>query len=147
LPSTDESLSAKRLPPTGDYDRIDELSGYILRHYPYLLTSVEHWALDKLRADMHARAFGFETYELQQLYQRDVTIEGFSDEILNRLYRHRDPRVAKLLFKGTAPFFRRARERVLREHADEIVLNHCPDCDALAVSPASRCCQHCGCRW
>jgi hypothetical protein len=92
------------------------------------MTTSEHWAMDKLRADCHAQAYGFESYELQQLYYRDNTIEGHSDQVLKRLYRHRDPTVQRHLANGVEMFFLRARQRILREHADEIDLQCYPGC-------------------
>jgi hypothetical protein len=111
----------------GDGICIDPLSSYVLHHHAYFMTTSEHWAMDKLRADFHARAYGFESYELQQLHYRDHTIEGHSDLILKRLYRHRDPTVQRHLADGVEIFFLRARQRILREHADEIDLKNYPE--------------------
>jgi hypothetical protein len=106
----------------GDGICIDSLSSYVLRHHAYFMTTAEHWAMDKIRADCHARAYGFDSYELQQLYYRDNTIEGHSEMVLKRLYRHRDPTVLRQLADGVEMFFLRARQRILREHENEIDL-------------------------
>ena len=110
----------------GDGVCIDPLSSYVLEQHAYFLTMSEHWAMDKLRADFHAQAYGFESYELQQLFYRDHTIEGHSDLVVRRLYRHRDPTVQRHLAEGVEMFFLRARQRILREHANEIDLKSYP---------------------
>ena len=128
-------------PLFGDGVHIDPLSSYVLRHYAYFMTTSEHWAMDKLRADWHAMAYGFDSFELQQLYYRDHITDGHSEQVLKRLYRHRDPSVLRHLADGVEIFFLRARQRILREHADEIVLKHCPGCSSLVVSPDDYCCM------
>lgn len=110
----------------GDSVCIDPLSSYVLRYHAYFMTTSEQWAMDKLRADFHARACGFESFELQQLYYRDHTVEGHSDLVMRRLYRHRDPTVQRHLADGVELFFLRARQRIVREHANEIDLKNYP---------------------
>jgi ribosomal protein L32 len=38
-------------------------------------------------------------------------------------------------------------QRIIRDHLDEVYLNHCPTCGALTRTPTARLCLSCGHSW
>ena len=56
------------------------------------------------------------------------------------------PETKALLADGVDVFYRRAAERVLRDHSASIIINRCPSCGGIVVSPAARQCLGCHCR-
>jgi hypothetical protein len=58
-----------------------------------------------------------------------------------------DPAALSLLADGVAVFWRRVRDRILRDHADKVVLNYCPKCGGLAKTPRAQQCQWCFHDW
>lgn len=58
-----------------------------------------------------------------------------------------NPATDALLADGRAAFWARVAERLLREHADEIVVHRCAHCDALLRTPSAQQCVTCGHDW
>ncbi|MDQ2733341.1 MAG: hypothetical protein M3Y56_16960 [Armatimonadota bacterium] len=57
------------------------------------------------------------------------------------------PEIRELLSNGRNAFLMSVRDRILREHGDEVFLNHCPRCNALARTPRARQCSRCYFDW
>lgn len=57
------------------------------------------------------------------------------------------PHVQAAISAGRTASRRAVRERLLAEHRDDIVLNHCPECAALCRTPVARMCVACGHAW
>jgi hypothetical protein len=57
------------------------------------------------------------------------------------------PEVLRLASEGYEKFVARTGERIFNDHQDEIVLNCCPQCGALARTPRARQCRFCGRDW
>ena len=57
------------------------------------------------------------------------------------------PETKALLADGVDEFSRRACERALRDHSASIVINRCPRCACIVVSPESRQCLWCHHDW
>ncbi len=58
-----------------------------------------------------------------------------------------DPRILELARVGLEGFYERTARRILAEDRDNIFLNNCPSCGALARTPKARQCRHCGHDW
>jgi len=58
-----------------------------------------------------------------------------------------DPAALSRLADGVAVFWRRVRDRILSDHADQVVLNYCPRCGGLAKTPTAQQCQWCFHDW
>jgi hypothetical protein len=58
-----------------------------------------------------------------------------------------DPDVLRLASGGLEAFFERTAKRILVEDRDNIFLNNCPSCGALARTPQARQCRACGHDW
>jgi hypothetical protein len=58
-----------------------------------------------------------------------------------------DPEVIRLTSNGYEAFVEQTTKRILAEHADEVVLNRCPKCGALARTPKARQCRYCKHDW
>src|SRR5919202_6922767 len=101
---------------------MDELASYIFNYYSHLLTPEERAA--------HRTILG----ELKIEHARSPDMK----RALRESWVSTDPKVMALLQGGAESFWEGARDRVLREHRDEVFLNHCPRCGALAKTPTAR---------
>jgi hypothetical protein len=55
--------------------------------------------------------------------------------------------VLELAREGIESFMERTADRILAEYGDEVFLNYCPRCLALAKSPHARQCRFCRHDW
>jgi len=115
-----------------------ELAFYVFKHYTRLLTTTERRAKRHLlmtykatmgRSDLRAQA--------EVRAQGGARAQWLSD----------DPEVLALVADGLEAFQARVAERILAEHANEVVLNYCPRCSGLTRTPGARWCPHCGYDW
>jgi len=68
--------------------------------------------------------------------------------ILREKWGHQDaPDVVAALAKGAEFFRRKVRERILRDHKDEVFLNKCSSCEKLVKTPRAKLCLWCGHSW
>lgn len=44
-------------------------------------------------------------------------------------------------------FYEQVRDRILDDHADEVFVNRCPECDHVVRTPRARLCLWCGHDW
>jgi hypothetical protein len=58
-----------------------------------------------------------------------------------------DLEALQLASDGIAAFMVRTVQRILGEHGNEIIFNHCPRCGALARTPKARQCRFCRHDW
>jgi hypothetical protein len=58
-----------------------------------------------------------------------------------------DPSVLLLAREGLETFVLRTGQRILNDHRDQIELNRCPRCGALARTPTARQCRACRHDW
>ena len=110
---------------------MDELTKYIFNYYAHLLTLSEKAAYKSLSGEEKAQ--NTDSPELSGA--------------LRRRWVSTDPQVTALLANGREAFMVAASDRVLREHAAEVFLNHCPKCGALAKTPRARQCPKCFFSW
>ena len=110
---------------------MDELAVYIIGYYHHLMTADEKAA--------HQSILG------------EAKIEKADDPEMKEMLRNgwvsTDPNVRALLANGREAFFAGVRDRVLREHQNEVFLNHCPRCGALAKTPTAKQCRKCFFSW
>ncbi len=116
---------------------IDRLTAYIFKHYATLLTDEER-ALQRLHIAKGkswgaAIRGGLQPEKLESFFRVDNLPKRF-------------PALAKRLETSTvAAEMIRARDRVLRDN--DIVLNKCPRCGELCLTPKARACVDCGHTW
>jgi hypothetical protein len=110
---------------------MDELAIYIINYYTDLMTCEEKAA--------HQSVVGEHKIE-------HADSPEMKEVLRNRLV-STDPRVRALLADGAEAFFAGVRDRVLREHPNEALLNHCPRCGALAKTPTAKQCRKCFFSW
>jgi len=114
-------------PPTAEvseYDDDSALTEYVWRHYSHLLSAAE------ARAGIYNPPMDRETA---------VRLKGraFAD-YLDRTYGPVE--VADLnaeLQHGRVALYKRARDRILREHSDIVFVNRCPACNRMVRSPGA----------
>jgi hypothetical protein len=106
---------------------MDDLSSYVFTHYDHLLTPAEREADFGMGLFAVGGSFGPEPVSAASLSQSE--------------------QVREFAALGDVEFRRRVVERVLREHAAEVVLNRCPKCGGLCRTPRSRQCFRCKHAW
>jgi hypothetical protein len=110
---------------------MDELTKYIFDNYAYLMTIPEKKVYKSILGE--AKAENSDSPEMQSFLRRRMVSS--------------EPQVLALLENGEDAFMESVRDRILRESADEVYLNHCPKCGALARRPQSKQCQKCFYSW
>ena len=113
------------------YDDERQLTSYIWHNYRHLLTPLEALTDKTLLAESKAE---------------------HASETMAALLRQRwsamdNPDVVAELADGSDAFRNRVRNRIVRECADRIVINRCPKCSRLVVTPKARQCLWCGHDW
>ena len=109
------------------------LAVYVVRFYGHFMSEHEHLALRHLTASGKA-THGRTDKSAQQEAGRH---KAFS-KLLSR-----DPMVLELTSDGIEAFTERTASRILAEHGEQIILNNCPRCGALAATPKARQCRVC----
>jgi hypothetical protein len=109
---------------------IDELTHYVFHNYPSLMTVAETGAYKTLIVERKA--------------------EHSSNDMkahLRSRFGSSEPEVIRLLDGGAREFLITTRDRILRDHADKVILNRCPECGALARTPQACLCPACNHTW
>ena len=111
---------------------------YIVRYYDHLLNEHER------RAQRHLFATSKTTHGRSDAAAQEEVKAGSSP--LRQLLSE-DPEVLRLASQGWDTFMRNTAERIYTEHQQEIVLNCCPRCGALAKTPKAKQCRSCRHDW
>ena len=111
---------------------------YVVRYYAHFMTVQERLA------DRHLTATAKVTH--------GRTDAAAQREVENSLHPVRellssDPEALRLASEGIDAFIVRTAQRILDEHASEVVFNYCPRCGALAKTPKARQCRFCRDDW
>jgi rubrerythrin len=109
---------------------MNELAVYIVNYYHHLMTAEERAA--------HSSILAESKIEHDNSPSMKETLQGHVST---------DPKVRALLADGKEAFFARVRDRVLRDHPNEVFLNQCPRCGALAKTPTAKQCPKCFFSW
>jgi ribosomal protein L40E len=110
---------------------MDELTKYIVTCYPNLMTFKEKAANKAFLAE--EKAENLEPGNMQRM--------------LRKSWGSSDPDVLSLMANGREEFLRAVRDRIMDEHSDEVFLNYCPKCGALAKTPRAKQCPKCFFSW
>jgi hypothetical protein len=116
----------------------DELTNYVIAHYRSLMTDVEQAANRHLTT-----TYKFTEGQSDLAAQEKTRAEGS----VRRRWLSDDPEVLALAADGLEAFRAKAAARILAEHADQVVLNRCPQCTGLTRTPLAQMCPHCGHSW
>ena len=115
-----------------------EKARYVLRYYAQLMTTPERLA--------HRHLMGTEKAthgRTDVVAQREAENSAHpARELLSS-----DPKVMQLASDGIDAFLVRTAQRILDEHGNEIALNYCPQCGALAKTPKAGQCGVCRHDW
>ena len=112
---------------------------YVVRYHGHLMTAQERLAHRHLTGTAnltHGRT--------DAAAQREV--ENSSHPVARDLL-SRDLEVLRLASEGIDAFMLRTAQRIIDEHGNQIVFNHCPRCGALAKTPKARQCRFCRHDW
>lgn len=115
---------------------LDNLTRYIYRHFPHLLTDEEQ-AAHRIWTG-HVKQFDWKgpsrNHLLKMLHVPET--EARYPDLCRRIREF-----------GVAQVMRSAAERVLRDNPEKAILNTCPKCRALCRTPKSQQCFDCGFDW
>jgi hypothetical protein len=114
------------------YDEDDALTNYVLQNFGEWMTPLESQTMKAVHAEEKARRSGS---------------EQVASVIRRRWGELEDDQVARALEHGAESFRRGVRERLLREKAEDIIINRCPSCDRIVRTPRARQCLWCGYDW
>ena len=114
------------------------LSMYVFTYYGHLMTEQE-W-----RAYRHLAGTSKATHGRSDAVAQEEA-KG-STSYFRRLLSD-DPSVRCLTRDGLEEFVLRTGLRILSDHPDQILLNRCPRCNALARTPRAQQCRLCGHDW
>jgi hypothetical protein len=129
---------------------MDGLVAYVIVYFSHLMTANEE------RARKHLLSTHPFTESEQRLRDAVAWEEArgivVDEKIKSFIAQHRsglsdDPEVLRLASGGLEAFFERTANRILAEDRDNIFLNNCPSCGALARTPKARQCRVCGHDW
>jgi len=109
---------------------VDELTRYVFHNYAWLMTAAEMKA--------------YKAFMLER--KANHSPKGLKEHLLERM-EFENPEVARLLEGDAEAFLVATRDRILRDHADEVFLNRCPKCSALARTPKACLCPACNHTW
>jgi hypothetical protein len=110
---------------------MNELTKYIFDNYKQLMTVREWAAYKSMLGKEWAQA---ESSSLMSDLTRKKMVSS-------------EPQVLALLKHGKEAFIEAVCARILHEHGDEVFLNHCPKCGALARRPQAKQCPKCFFSW
>lgn len=109
---------------------IDDLTWYIFHNYRALMTPAEAAAYKMLI--LGAKAEGYSAGMKERLGRVIEAAAEYAEGLLDR---------------GSREFLVATRDRILRDHAREVVLNRCSKCGSLARTPLACLCPACGHTW
>jgi hypothetical protein len=115
-----------------------ELASYVVRYHQHLMLPVERIALRHLEATAkmtHGRT------------DMAAQLEAKNSQPRFRELLSDDPEVVYLTKLGLEEFLEQTSKRILAECSDQVVLNRCPKCGALARTPKARQCYSCHHDW
>jgi hypothetical protein len=110
--------------------QVDALTRYVFHNYSWLMTPDE------------GRAFGWLLFKGK--------MQGISGPMRSYYEGKQGPldsEAKRLLEAGAREFLITTRDRILRDHPDEVYLNRCPKCDALTRTPKACLCPVCNHTW
>ena len=115
-----------------DYDEDVVLLHYVRSYQRHFLTDLEReviWAV-------LTRSIAEEYADPQTALQALTAWGGLED-----------PLIQEALKDGPIAFRRRVKDRLLREHSDQMVINRCPRCSRIVRTPTAKLCLWCGHSW
>jgi hypothetical protein len=116
---------------------MDELTRYVFRNYSSLLTPLEADGFRRILDDTMDRVRAESDLPAEHMIELEIRRWVYASVFSGRIEVSMD----------ALRFMERVRDRVLRDHADEVLLNRCPRCDALARLPTARLCRYCHYDW
>ena len=120
-----------------------EKASYIVKYFPRLMSMEERtaWWHHFAMAKIEQIPSGLESKEAEEWQRSKIEFYRGQNMI------SQDSSVLKLLEDGYDVFIVRTAERIMSEEPGEIFFNNCPNCNALARTPQSKQCRHCGHSW
>jgi hypothetical protein len=121
-------------PDVSEYNDDDVLTEYIWRHYRRLLTSAE------ARAGLYAEPLDREA----ATRIKGKAFAAWLDDTYGPVT------MAELKFQlqdGRVALFRRAKDRILKDHQSVVSINRCPECRRIVLSPGAKQCLWCKHDW
>jgi acyl carrier protein len=117
-----------------DYDEDLSLTRYVWNNYPHLMSDLERRVgTEMVQREKAEASAGDDAAKLAQ----SKMLYGFGQY----------PEVNEALKHGHRAFRDSVRDRLLREDAERVVVNRCPQCERILCTPQARQCLWCGFDW
>ena len=110
----------------------EALTNYVLDHYRRFLTETESTTLGALSIQWKFVNVDSPLMKLKL------------GELMEKM---KSPEVQQWMDRGSDFCRREFRDRLLRDHPNDIILITCPKCQRLARTPRAQMCVHCGYSW
>lgn len=120
-----------------------ERASYIVRYFPRLMSVDERsaWWHHFAMAKIEQIPDGLKNREAEEWQRSKIEFYRGQNMI------SQDASVLRLLENGYDSYVIATAERITKEDAAEVFFNNCPNCHALARTPQSKQCRHCGHSW
>ncbi len=115
-----------------EYDEESILTRYICNHYQSLMTDFERKMIDVIFKRMMAEAANS-----PEVTRKALEKWGEIDDI----------KVNEALANGYEAYRRQVRDRLLKEHTNEVFINRCSQCNRIVRTPKAKLCLWCGHSW
>lgn len=126
-----------------EYNERTELIDYVLRNYSHLMPVIDYasWRIIVQRNKAQFRAQENSEPDYDQMYHIMVR------RICDRAGLSPDDEAVRLALADTDAFFEQVCDRILDDHAEDVVVNRCPECGRVVKTPRARLCLWCGHDW
>ena len=113
-----------------DLARLDDLTRYVLHNFGNLMTEQE--------------------FALYRWLQVEANMESWSPQnkrVAEEHWKPADDQLTKALKEDPVAFLQEIRDRIIKDHDSDIIINRCPRCNGLVATPKAKQCKHCGHDW
>lgn len=114
------------------YDEKTELTKYILRYFQKYLTKMESLTLSIASVESKVRT---------------ISSARIASRLMGRFSKEELIEAEKHLQQGHGEYQNKVTQRILQEHAEEIIVNRCPQCGRIVTTPTAKQCLWCGHDW
>ena len=115
-----------------EYDEDSVLTRYICNHYQHLMSDFELKMMRVISTLMKA-----ETASSPEITRMTLEKWGLID----------DAEINDALANGYEAYRRQVRDRILKDHKQEVFVNRCPQCNHIVRTPEAKLCLWCGHSW
>ena len=115
-----------------DFRQLDDLTWYVLNNFGNLMTKQEVLLYHRLQ---------FETKMGNSSPQHKRV------RVSEERYKPAAGQLAQALKEDPVSVLQEIRDRIIRDHGSDLIVNRCPRCKGIVATPRAKQCKHCGHDW